>query len=168
MPKQSYTETRALLLTRKHGVAQKDVTGAYHTPELRCVEFLLHEVSHWVTLGRELEKLPKDLTKRIADTFERLTKPSADSLEFDASIVTYVTGYLLGLWEDPIPIVNSCRRNLSGLRSLTDTDAKVLEIFRSKWGAHQRVYLLNAKLIAKWFRPSCKLKELSGIFPEAV
>jgi hypothetical protein len=150
-------ERRALLLTRKHGVYQKNVMGAYSFVPLRHVEYLFHEVSHWMTLGRSIKKLPRQLSKYLGEVFDEIPDLSANSLEIDTAIITYIAGYLLGFWTDPGPIVGACRRNLKGLEpSFMSTDDDIYKIFESRWSTHRSNYRVKAQTLAKWFRPSAE------------
>jgi len=163
-------ERRVLRLTRKYGVAQRDVLGAYTVRPLRQVEFLLHEVSHWLTLGHNIKKVPRRLSSRIGEQFQSIGDPSANALEIDASLVTYLAGWLLGLWTDPMPIVKSCRRNLKGIISLeSNRDNDVLKEFVKRWREHSNDYETKAKTLARWLQPSAKIPVLSGYaFPESL
>ncbi len=158
------TETRVLELTRKHGVAQKNVMGAYTSRPSRQVEFLLHEVAHWTTLGHSLKKLPRRLSKQIGDRFNNMSPTVANALEIDTSMVTYLAGRLLGYWDDPGPIVSSCRRNLSGIISLGDDDV-VYKAFVKLWQEKRSLYEVRAIELAHWLHPSARLSFPGTEFP---
>jgi hypothetical protein len=148
--------TRTAHLTRYHGVAQKNVTGAYDTSPLRELEFLFHEVAHWLVLGNSHERLPRRLSAKIEARMRPIPPASSNSLEIDASMVTFLAGFKLGLWVDPRPIVRSCRRNLRG-RLAFEEDAAIFQQFTDRWQASQRTYDDLSHKLAKWFRPSAKL-----------
>ncbi len=152
-------ERRALELTRSHGIAQKNVTGAYPYAPLRGIEFLFHEVAHWVTLGQDIKKIPRRLSHQIGERFKLIAPASANALEIDTSLVAYLVGWSLGYWKDPSPIVTSCRRNLTGRISLmgADGDVEVYRTFTSRWRENRGHYVRHAVAIAYWFRPSVKL-----------
>jgi len=157
-------EARAISLTRKYGVFQKNVAGAYPFAPLRSVEFLLHEVAHWMTLGHPLNKLSKRLSNQIEAVFnDGITTLSSNSLEVDTAMITYLAGWTLGFWKDPGPIVSSCRRNLKGIDSLRATDDDIYKRMVSRWTDHRDEYAKAAYNLAKWFRPSANLVP----FPEA-
>jgi hypothetical protein len=143
-------------------VAQKDVQGAYDTQPLRNLEYLLHEVAHWLVLGHPIEKIPRRLSQKLNQQFKGIPAASSDNLEIDTAFVTFLTGYMLGLWTDPSPIVRCCRRNLKGPMALGD-DSEVLTLFRNRW-VSPSVYLNLARQLALWFRPSAKTKLLSCAF----
>jgi hypothetical protein len=154
---------RAQWLMRKHKVFQKGV-GAYYAP-LRDIEFLLHEVAHWLTLGGSIDRVPSRLSHKIGEHFERIPAPSANTLEIDTAMVTYLAGWQLGYWTDPGPIVNSCRRNLQGVEALSWKDDEVYKRFVGRWKAHKRTYVALTVNLVRWFRPSAKLKEFPEAFP---
>lgn len=156
-------ERRAIELTRKHGVAQKNTMGAYHGAPRRHVEYLFHEVAHWITFGQDPKKVPRRLSNFVQESFRRMSPIPADSLEIDASMVTYLAGWALGYWTDPGPIVNSCRRNLSGIASLAGTDNDIYKEFERRWENHRTKYVELAISLARWFRPSVQLQA----FPES-
>jgi len=162
-------ETKVLKLTRRHGVAQKSVTGAYDTRPLRQIEFLFHEVGHWVTLGHAIDKLPRKLSNRINEAFRNIAPRTANNLEIDASFVTYLAGYLLGLWQDCGPIAKSCVRNLNGIQAF-EPSQYVVEAFELRWKvtAERRIYVQQATAVAKWLCPSAKLTILTDAFPERI
>jgi hypothetical protein len=154
---------RVTCLIRKHGVFQRDVTGAYDSQPLRSLEFLLHEVAHWVVLGQDIHKVPTRLSRRVSDTFENIPAVSSDSLEIDTSLVAFLAGYQLGLWTDPTPIVRSCRRNLRGSLAL-GSDEAVLECFRQRWShVSSKSYRELARRLALWFRPRARLLPTTGL-----
>lgn len=167
-------EARALLLTRKHGVHQLGVTGAYDEKPNRRVEFLLHEVAHWLVLGNAISKVPRRLSKRIGDLFDQIPVKSANCLEIDTALVTYLAGYLLGLWTDPGKIAHSCAKNLKGAVKVTNagpvfvTSEDIVQAFISRWDACRNQYLLKAIHLAKWFRPRGPLVKVSNEFPETL
>lgn len=145
-------ERRALFLIRRHGVAQKDVLGAYSASPLRQTEFLLHEVAHWLTLGGSVDKVPTKLSNRMGAAFKDMPKLSANSLELDTSLVTYLAGFMMGLWSDPGPIARSCTRNLQGLMSLGPTDPTLKE-FQLRWSLDSWTYFKMALGLARWYGP---------------
>jgi len=156
-------EQRALQLTKKHGVFKKGI-GAYDHVPRRHIEFLLHEVGHWLTLGEDMKKVPRRLSNLIGRRFEGLSPIVSDELEIDTSMVTYLAGWALDYWTDPGPIVSSCRRNLNGLLSLRrEADDAVYKMFESRWAQHRKKYEQMAVSLARWFRPSVKLRP----FPES-
>ncbi len=164
MVSESRTKARVDLLTRLHGVHVKNVMGAYDTQPLRSLEFLFHEVSHWLTLGNPIEKVPRRLSVKIDTVLSKIPSASTDSLEIDTALVTFLAGYQLGLWIDPSPIVKSCRRNLRGIEALGQ-DFVVLSRFQSRYrssGSASFYDDLAAKL-AKWFRPSAKLLPTTSV-----
>jgi hypothetical protein len=154
---------RVTHLTRQHGVFQKEVMGAYNTQPLRGSEFLLHETAHWIGLGNSVDSIPRRLSRKVSDIFESIPVTSADSLEIDASMVTFLAGYQLGLWTDPNPIVRSCRRNLRGSMAFGD-DSEVLERFHQRWSHFSsRSYRSLAKSLALWFHPKARLLPTTDI-----
>lgn len=154
--------TRVECLTRQHGVYSKDVMGSYDTQPLRSTEYLFHEVAHWIVLGNDIKKLPRRLSAKLSATFTNIPTVASDSLEIDTAFVTFLAGYLLGLWTDPSPIVRSCRRNLKGPAALGD-DSEVLAQFRNRW-RYSNDYNKLARELALWFRPSAKSRLLSCAF----
>lgn len=149
---------RALDLTRHHGVSQLDVAGAYDQAPQQQVEFLFHEVAHWLTLGRPLSRLPRRLSTTLTETIQVIPRESADSLEIDTALVTFVAGCLLGLWDDPAPIASSCRRNLQCITCLGPDDV-VTAIMKQRWNGLGRAgYLRMATSLANWLQPKKKLQ----------
>lgn len=159
-------EAHALELARKYGVYQKNVTGAFPFAPLRQIEFLLHEVAHWLTLGGDSTKVPRHLSRRVGEHFERIPRLSANSLEIDTAIVTFFAGWALGYWTNPKPIVESCRRNLQNIESLSGSDEDLLKKFDARWKNQKRTYTALASNLAHWFRPSAKLPEFPDAFPD--
>lgn len=153
------TSGRTEALTRRHGVSRKDVMGAYDTQPLRSTEFLFHEVAHWTVLGNPIEKIPRRLSSKVDGLFRNIPSASSDSLEIDTALVTFVAGYMLGLWTDPSPIVKCCRRNLRGPMALGE-DSDVLKCFRERWFSTHS-YTNHARELALWFKPSAKSRLLS-------
>lgn len=149
-------------LTSFHGVAKKNVMGAYDTQPLRGLEFMMHEAAHWIVLGNPIKKLPRRLSQKIEQQFRAIPRTSSDSLEIDTAFVTFLAGYMLGLWTDPSPIVRTCRRNLKGGLALGD-DSEVLAQFRTRWFSGSD-YMRLARELALWFRPSAKSRLLSCAF----
>lgn len=149
---------RALKLCRKHGVAVKEVQGAYHYGTLKPIELLFHEVAHHLTLGGNPLKVPTKLNKRLGEALDRIPKVSSDSLEIDASMVTFLAGYRLDLWKDLDDIILSCGRNLQDQRY----DAEyVREEFRRRFRDRATQYGDLAQHLISWFAPSLKLNDLS-------
>ncbi len=136
--------------------------GAYDTQPLRSLEYLLHEVAHWIVLGNSIAKLPRRLSQKINQQFTTIPRESSDSLEIDTALVTFLAGYKLGLWTDPSPIVRACRRNLKSGLALGD-DSEVLARFRNRWVSGND-YDKLARELALWFRPSAKNRLLSCAF----
>lgn len=152
----SRTAARVTQLSRTHGIAQKNTMGAYDTPPLRQLEFLLHEAAHWIVLGNPVERMPCRLSSKLEEVFGRIPAVSSDSLEVDAALVTFLAGYRLELWTDPSPIVTSCRRNLKGIAAL-GPDTTVLSWFRERWFDGKVRYSFLSDELALWFRPSARL-----------
>lgn len=155
---------RTKKLAEKHGMplSRGAITGAYHDSPRREVEILIHDVAHWLTLGNPIEKLPSRLFTQLDNTFNKISQASANSLEIDASVLTFLTGYRLGIWTDPQDIAYSCRKNLRGAHVEL---AVILKEFQER-GKSPAVWDYSA-IIAKWFKPSQKLLNYTpGIFGE--
>lgn len=150
-------------LFERHGVARRNAVGAYSVQPLRDTEYLMHEVAHWMTLGRELTKLPRRLSTHTAEAFRRIPTASQNSLELDTTLITYLAGYALGLWDDPGPIIDSCRRNLKGMISLGSSE-KVANLLKTRWDVDPLGYDTAARQLAKWLYPSAKLLPTSNGF----
>lgn len=158
---------RVLQLTRWYGVPQKDVLGAYGGP-LGKIEFLLHEVAHWVTLGNDLAKkaVPRKLSDKVDRALQGMTPYSSNALEIDTAIVTYLAGYLLGLWDDPGPIALSCKRNLRDALKTSEDD--VYQMMVARWNESYLLYNDMAHDLALWLKPSAKLMAPTELSPNQV
>lgn len=161
-------EKRTKLLLRRHGVRHRDFFGAYHGHPIREFEILLHEVAHWVTLGNSLHTFPKNASSRVESIFATISDEAGDALEVDASFVTYLVGYLMGLWSDPAPIAQASARNLKiGIA----TTSKVVVQFQERWARQTtRDRLIGMALrIVRWVRPRFDFQSAPPItkdFPE--
>lgn len=158
---------RALLLTRRHGVPQKDVLGAY-VGHLGKIEFLLHEVAHWMTLGNDLAKkpVPRKLSDKVDRALQGMTPYSSNALEIDTAIVTYLAGYSLGLWSDPGPIAHSCKRNLRDALKTSEDD--VYRMMVTRWNESYLLYNDMAHDLAAWLKPNAKLMAPTELTPNQV
>lgn len=159
-------ERRAHQLSLKYGVPvarHSKGMGAYHDRREK-VEYLLHEVAHWLTLGNTLKSLPRQLTRRVDSVFDGLTPLSANSLEIDTALVTFLAGHLLDLWDDPLPIAKSCNSTLHGIECMDTTARPTLEGFQKRRGFPSINRM--AKELALWLRPSAKaeLRPFDGDF----
>lgn len=153
-----YLDKRSLTLCQKHGVRTEPYHGAYLSAPLHRVEFLLHEVAHWITLGNSIEKVPTKLPSRIEKALKGMTQDSSNSLEFDAAIVTFRAGHSLGLWKDPMPIARSCQKNLRGRRALSLTFDETLKALDHRKACKEVITYSEA--LARWFSPGSKGKLL--------
>lgn len=154
----TYLDSRSLLLAKKHGVRTEPYHGSYISAPLHRVEFLLHEVAHWLTLGNSIKKVPTKLPSRIEKVLKGMTKDSSNSLEFDAAIVTFRAGHSLGLWTDPMPIVKSCQKNLRGMLSLSPSYNGTIKALDERKACREVIEYSEA--LALWFSPGSKGKLL--------
>lgn len=143
-------------LRKKHNVPKMMgpfTHGTCADPELDCIETFLHEVSHWVCGGNALEKLPTRLTKQVEVRMRTLSKASANAMELDTSLVTFLVLRELGLWDNLEIFARSCSKNLQGY---TPSD-EVEKSFRTLFALNADFYLSNSHKIVKWLKPSHRL-----------
>lgn len=137
--------------------------GAYSSTPLNLVEYCLHEAGHLITLGfhpdmfgvwvknfcRPSETGPASFQDAMSYWFDGLSKNTADALEIDTAIVTYLAGVKLSLWTDPEPIQNSCARNLTSRGLASGSRIKeVKEAFANASSAHTH----QSELLSNWFQ----------------
>lgn len=131
--------------------------GSYVKAPYDAIEFFFHEVGHSVVMGKDLEDLPDNIVSYAGDTCRTLSQASADSIEIDTAVVTFLTGRHLRLWANPGPILDSCFQNLiwTKLDEDDDTDTLTLEE-RLEFNFRRRC--LDGRLIdmatnmVQWFR----------------
>lgn len=152
-------------LRKKHRVPV--LKGAFYnkSEDLNSVETFIHEVAHWVTMGNSVSKIPSRLEEEVSKKLDGMTRHSTNSLEIDTSLVTYLVGRYLDLWEvDPLVFIQSCGSNLRlSITELSVTqrpqlNAYVKQEFQTRLLKDRYIYWMMAKNIAKWLKPSLKTK----------
>jgi hypothetical protein len=91
-------EYKSTKLSKQYGVNTPGTDG--YTPEYcLCTEYLLHEVAHYTTLGRDLKDLPKrNLSNTVTSLMEDVSASTGIELELDTLFVTRLAGVSLQMW----------------------------------------------------------------------
>lgn len=152
---------KILLLKRKHAV-RSNLVGPFsgYDRYLNDIETFIHEVAHWVTMGRDLDELSPHLESVVDSTLSEMSKSFSDSLEYDTTMITYLVGLHLGLWEQsPDMFATSCNKNLRftpWVGTKIDAVQHTLNEFTARMNTSKDYYLKHAIAIASWLKPSCR------------
>ncbi len=107
------------------------IEGAYYNEAMHLVELVFHELGHLVVLG----KTKSVILHTRADIREGLALYSdavCDEMEVDTSLITWVAGRKLGLWDKPDPIYHSMLGNLRDPDSIIKYQENI-ELFVSRY-----------------------------------
>lgn len=128
--------------------------GSYTSGPRALIEYLFHELGHYLATGVTLEELPEDVALHVAMLLDKMSLATSDSMELDASVISYLAGHRLGLWNNPRTILKSCHANTQGWvsmeqlkiefhqrcqdRSLKEAADRVVSWFKNKVRAQAR------------------------------
>lgn len=139
-------EEKSIQIAKAYGINTPGTDG--YTPHY-CVnaEYVLHEVAHYVTLGRSIMSLPKkELSNKITDLMENVGEASGVELELDTLFVERLAGVLLQLWG----YKTSSFLVQAALDATSLHRRAVLEGFRTRRSS--AVLFTKAEALARWFR----------------
>src|SRR4051812_41340217 len=151
---------RARFLMDQYGILAPPPGGVFRDEPLMTLEYFLHEVAHYLTLGFDLDEIPEDLSSYVERILNRIPDHSADALEMDTSAVTYFAGCSLGLWrwygsepkDDALEaFAKTCKDTLRTDWTVADILKGLEERVQNKMVQHM------ADRLSVWFDPSVKL-----------
>lgn len=148
---------RARFLIEQYGIIAPPPGGVFSEEPLMTLEYFLHEVAHYLTLGFGLDDLPFDLSSCTERILNRIPDHSADALELDTSAVTYFAGCTLGLWgwywaepkDDALEaFAKTCKESMRNTWTVADILKGLEERVQNKMVQHM------ADRLTLWFDPS--------------
>jgi len=151
---------RAKYLMNNYGILAPPPGGVFRDEPLMTLEYVLHEVAHYLTLGFDVDDLPEDLSTCTEKILNRIPDHSADALELDTTAVTYFAGCGLGLWrwhwsepkDDALEaFAKTCKDSMRNTWSVTDILDGLEERIQNKMVQHM------GERLACWFDPKISL-----------
>lgn len=144
-------------LADKHHVGKLTGPFAHSDNDLNRVETFIHEVAHWVCAGGDLDKLPSRLSAKVSAIAAAVSKSASNTMELDTSLVTFLVGCQLDLWDSLETFACSCSKNLRGYVPKGD----VLKEFLKMYSDDTRFYVDASTKITRWLKPSQKIKPIT-------
>ncbi len=103
---------REVMQSRSKILGFSTLTGAYEAGPLRLIEIAMHELAHMVVMGHDRFKY-RAVGSSISIAMDVMSNAVCDEMEVDASLITYLAGRKLGLWEDYTQIRDGMLTNLN-------------------------------------------------------